>query len=56
MVHLVVWTKFPFPVDSATDDLTVDARNRVADFVARVFETRVGKENVGRTNSIHLYG
>jgi Protein of unknown function (DUF3605) len=46
ITHLVVWTKFDFPVDPATDEMTADAWNAIATFVDQVFGTRFGEENV----------
>jgi hypothetical protein len=46
IVHLVVWTKFDLEDDPATDDLTVQARKEIDDFVHETFCKRVGEENV----------
>lgn len=46
IVHLVVWTKFELKDDPATDDLTVEARREIDEYVDEVFGKRVGKENV----------
>jgi hypothetical protein len=48
-VHLVVWTKFELLDDPATDDLTVEARKEIDDFVDETFGKRIGKENVSIT-------
>jgi hypothetical protein len=49
IVHLVVWTKFELLDDAATDDLTVEARKEIDDFVDETFGKRIGKENVSIT-------
>jgi hypothetical protein len=37
IIHLVVWTKFFFEVDPATDDITPSARAAIEDFVVKAF-------------------
>ncbi|PBP22640.1 hypothetical protein BUE80_DR006564 [Diplocarpon rosae] len=45
IVHLVVWTKFELEDDPETDDLTVQARGELEDFVRKNFGDVVGNEN-----------
>jgi hypothetical protein len=49
IVHLVVWTKFELLDDPETDDLTVEARREIDEFVDETFGKRVGRENVSIT-------
>jgi hypothetical protein len=49
VVHLVVWTKFDLEDDPKTDDLTVQARKEIDNFVDEIFCSKVGKENVSIT-------
>lgn len=37
IVHLIVWTKFPLEEDEVTDDLTIEGRREIEDFVTRTF-------------------
>ncbi|EFQ99763.1 hypothetical protein MGYG_02776 [Nannizzia gypsea CBS 118893] len=46
IIHLVVWTKFTFEDDPATDDLTPRARKEIDDFVDLTFRSRVPAEKV----------
>ncbi|KAG9238355.1 hypothetical protein BJ875DRAFT_480464 [Amylocarpus encephaloides] len=46
IVHLVIWTKFPFEEDDITGDLTPPARAEVNEYVQRVFVKVCGDENV----------
>ena len=53
IVHLVIWTKFVLEDDPETDDLTVEARKEIEEYVEETFWKRVGKENVS-ISSNHL--
>ena len=44
--HIVVWVKFDLEEDPKTDDLTTDCRQRIEDYVAKNFMSKVPKENV----------
>ncbi|CAI7586126.1 unnamed protein product [Penicillium glandicola] len=46
IIHLVVWTKFQLEDDPATDDLTVDARAAIENYVQDTFCSRVPPEQV----------
>ena len=46
IVHLVVWTKFPFEDDVQTGDMTAKTRSMIDDFVAGTFHPHVPPENV----------
>ncbi|CAJ0545925.1 Ff.00g093980.m01.CDS01 [Fusarium sp. VM40] len=46
IVHLVVWTKFVLEEDSATGDLTDEARKEIDDFVTRTFRAHVPEQHV----------
>ena len=46
IVHLVIWTKFDLEDDPVTDDLTVQARRQIEDFVTRTFRSRVPSDHV----------
>ncbi|EMC99832.1 hypothetical protein BAUCODRAFT_63054 [Baudoinia panamericana UAMH 10762] len=46
IVHLVVWTKYVFPSDPSTTDLTPQARRQINDFVDEVFVSNCGREDV----------
>jgi len=37
IVHLVVWTKFPFEEDPDTGDLTWEGRIEIEDYIERTF-------------------
>jgi hypothetical protein len=37
IVHLVVWTKFPFQDDPETGDLTVESRKQIDEYVKKTF-------------------
>jgi len=52
IVHIVVWTKFELEDDPVTDDLTVQARREIDDFVDKTFCKRMGKENVRITSRV----
>lgn len=43
-MHLVVWTKFPFPSDPVTDDLLPESRGEIEDFVRETFSRVCGGE------------
>ncbi|KAK6062668.1 hypothetical protein SCUP234_04568 [Seiridium cupressi] len=45
IVHLVVWTKFELEDDPATDDLTVEARKEIDDYVKRTFGAKLAEDN-----------
>ncbi len=47
IVHLVVWTKFELEDDPTTDDLTMDARRQIDEFVQRTFCSKINPEHVG---------
>jgi hypothetical protein len=49
IVHLVVWTKFGFDEDPATGDLTPEAREEIDAFVAKMFYSRVPREQVSKS-------
>ncbi|KAF2723563.1 hypothetical protein K431DRAFT_310984 [Polychaeton citri CBS 116435] len=46
IVHLVIWTKFPLPVDhnSELGDLTVEGRQMIDEFVDRKFVSKCGSD------------
>jgi hypothetical protein len=48
IAHLVVWTRFPFPTDPHTGDLTLEAKQAVESFVVEHFVGAVhgGREDV----------
>ncbi|KAL8736341.1 MAG: hypothetical protein Q9181_002469 [Wetmoreana brouardii] len=46
IVHLVVWTKFALPDDPTTNDLALEIREKIDDYVDRMFCRVVPKENV----------
>ncbi|KAK2743881.1 hypothetical protein FQN57_004504 [Myotisia sp. PD_48] len=46
IIHLVVWTKFPFEDDPDADDLTPGSRAMIDTFVGRVFRARMPEEKV----------
>ncbi len=46
VVHLVVWTKFPFEEDPKTADLADKARAGIQAYVRKVFLSRMPKEHV----------
>lgn len=46
IIHLVVWTKFILEDDPLTDDLTIEARNRIDDFVNETFCSRMAPDSV----------
>lgn len=59
IVHLVVWTKFEFPSDPVTGDLTAEARKAIEEFVGEEFGRRCGEgrvrwfRNWGSLKSVH---
>lgn len=46
IVHLVVWTKFPFKEDPKTGDLTDATRGAIDCYVTKVFRARVPSKHV----------
>ncbi|KAL1297964.1 hypothetical protein AAFC00_006472 [Neodothiora populina] len=46
IVHLVVWTKFPFDEDTETGDLTAKARKEIDDYVNETFRSKMPAEHV----------
>lgn len=46
IVHLVVWTKFPFEEDSETGDLTLRSRKEIDEYVTQVFCSKMPAEHV----------
>ena len=46
IVHLLVWTKFPFEEDPGTGDLTDATREAIDCYVTKVFRSRVPAEQV----------
>ncbi|SPN96964.1 uncharacterized protein DNG_00482 [Cephalotrichum gorgonifer] len=46
IVHLCVWTKFPFEEDPETGDLTDATRAAIDNYVAKVFRSRIPAEKV----------
>lgn len=46
IVHLVVWTKFPFEDDIDTGDMTTQTRAMIDEFVTKTFRSHVPAENV----------
>ncbi|TPX08889.1 uncharacterized protein E0L32_009593 [Thyridium curvatum] len=48
VVHLVVWTKFPFEEDPITGDLTDAARAEIEEFVVKTFGQNMPRDRVGQ--------
>ena len=47
IIHLLVWSKTPIPVDAERGDVTAESRRVIVEFVQRYFVDEVGEEGGG---------